>query len=1048
METKSNSIYYWCITHPIGTVLLTLALVLLGALAYSRLPVASLPDTDYPTIRISANLAGASPETMASSVATPLEVQLSSVPGITEMISTSSTGAVSITLQFTLEKDINVAVQEVQAALNAAARKMPSEMTDTPRWRKLNPADTPILILSASSDTLSITELSDQVETILARQISQIDGVGDVGVWGLRRPAIRIQAKPENLVAAGVTLEDIRNAVKKTSVNQPKGTLYGDQKTSLIEINDQIFEPELFENLIIQWRDGSPVYLKDVASVRIGPENEYAMSWPNGKLGVGIVIFREPGTNITATVDRIQEALPDLRAMLPAGLDVQVLNDRTRTIRSSLHEVQFTLILSIFLVIGVMALFLRQVAATIIVATVLCVTLIGTCSIMYLCGFSLNNLTLVAIIVSVGFIVDDAIIVVENIHRHLETGIGAFQSAYKGIQEIGFTIFSISISLIAAFIPLLFMGGIVGRLFREFAITATTAIGISMLVCLTLAPTLAALYMKKAHKVQSAQKSSNHAASDPVQAATQKDFFSYLIGGYERGLNWVLKHQRITLFSFLLTVCISVIGLVIIPKGFFPLQDTGFMFGSTQAASDISFEDMVAKHKQLEQILLADPDIEAFNHSVGGNTSTGAGRMMIVLKDQSQRKSSVDDVIARLRPQFAKIPGISVYLRAAQDINVGAGSSRAQYFYTLRTQDTDELAFWADALTQRLKDDPLFLDVSNDLEWDAHVVNLSVDRELAAQYGFAPESINNALYDAFGQRQVNEVQTQTNQYNIILGFDETRRGNIESLDHFYLRSPLTNQLVPLKTFVTVNPPTLGAVTIKHLAMQPSANISFNLDEGVALGIATKKLEAIAQELQMPPHVFGSFQGTAQVFQDTLKTQPFLILAAILAVYIVLGVLYESFVHPLTIISTLPSAGIGAIIFLMLWKLDFSIMALIGIVLLIGIVKKNGILLIDFALHAMRNLGLPAHEAIRQACLIRFRPIMMTTLAAIFAAVPLMFGMGTGSELRQPLGVAIVGGLLVSQLLTLFSTPVIFLTMHRLFQSNKEPHTEDNRTSAT
>lgn len=1043
MENKNRSIYFWCITHPIGTILLTLALVLLGALAYSRLPVASLPDTDYPTIRISASLAGASPETMASSVATPLEVQLSSVPGINEMISTSSSGSVSITLQFSLDKNINVAVQEVQAALNSAARKLPSEMSDTPRWRKLNPADTPILILSASSDTMSITELSDYVETILARQISQIDGVGDVGVWGLRRPAIRIQAKPENLVAAGVTLEDIRNAVKKTSVNQPKGTLYGSQQTSLIEINDQVFEPEVFENLIIQWKDGTPVYLRDIATVGIGPENEYAMSWPNGKPGLGLVIFREPGTNITATVDRIQQALPDLRAMLPAAINVNVLNDRTRTIRASLHEVQLTLALSVFLVIAVMALFLRQFAATTIVAIVLCVTLISTCTIMYLAGFSLNNLTLVAIIVSVGFIVDDAIIVVENIHRHLETGISPFKAAYQGIQEIGFTIFSISVSLVAAFIPLLFMGGIVGRLFREFAITTTAAIGISMLICLTLAPTLAALYMKTAHiRVPRSQETEHET---PHKNPTH--FFTHILNAYERGLGWVLKHQRTTLFAFFLTLCISIAGLVIIPKGFFPLQDTGFMFGSTQAASDISFEDMVAKHKQIEAILLADPDIESFNHSVGGNASIGAGRMMIVLKDFDQRNASVYDIMNRLRPQMAQIPGISVYLRAAQDINVGANSSRAQYFYTLRTQDSNELAFWANALTERLKEEPIFLDISNDLEWDAHVTNLHVDRELAAQYGFAPESINNALYDAFGQRQVNEVQTQTNQYKIILGFDEMRRGHADSLDYFYLRSPLTNELVPLKTFVTVLPPTLGAVTIKHLAMQPSANISFNLDRSVALSEATQKLEQIAAELQMPPHVFGSFQGTAQVFQDTLKTQPFLILAAILAVYIVLGVLYESFVHPLTIISTLPSAGIGAILFLMLWQLDFSIMALIGIVLLIGIVKKNGILLIDFALHAMREQNYPPTEAIRQACLVRFRPIMMTTLAAIFAAVPLMFGIGIGSELRQPLGVAIVGGLLISQLLTLFSTPVIFLTLHRLFQTGKKSQTNENTVAA-
>lgn len=1030
-DNQGNSIYLWCMTHPIGTVLLTAALVMLGVFAYLRLPVASLPETDFPTILISANLPGASPETMASAVATPLEVQLSNIPGVTEMTSSSSTGSVSLTLQFSLDKDINVAVQEVQAALNTASRKLPSDMPSAPTWRKINPADTPILILSVTSASMSITELSDHAETVLARQLSQIDGVGEVSIWGLRRPAIRIQVRPETLVAAGVTLEDIRAAVQRASVNQPKGTIYGTDQSSLLEINDQLFEPAEYENLIVIWRNNAPVYLRDVATVRIGPENEFTSSRPNGVPGLGLVIRRQPGANITATVDRIHEALPSLRAMLPATMDVEVLNDRTRTIRASLHEVQLTLAISMVLVIGVMALFLRQIAATIIVATVLCVTLVATCAFMYICGFSLNNLTLVAIVVAVGFIVDDAIIVIENIHRYLEKGFNRFEAALKGIEEVGFTVFSISLSLVAAFIPLLFMGGIVGRLFREFAVTIAAAILVSVIVCLTLAPTLAALFMNS-------PASKAHEKNDPaINLQTKPDLMQRIIAIYDKGLCWVLAHQRITLTCFLATFLISVGGLAMIPKGFFPLQDTGFMYGSTRAASDISFQDMLAKHQQIEAILLADPDIAGFNNTVGGSASIGSGRLMIVLKEQGERKTSVQKVIRRLQAQLANIPGISVFLRAAQDINVGAGSSRAQYFYTVRTQDSASLAQWTQTLTERLQQTALFQDVSNDLEWDAHVINMTINREVAAQYGFTPENIDTALYDAFGQRQINEIQTQTNQYQVVLGLDEQRRGNIDSLDYFHLRSPLTGKMVPLRSFITVNSPSLGPVAINHLGMQPSANISFNLKEGASLSDAVLMMNEITQKLQMPANVFGSFQGTAQVFEDTLSSQPLLLLAAILAVYIILGVLYESFVHPITILSTLPSAGVGAVLFLWLWHLDFSVMAFIGIILLIGIVKKNGILLIDFALHAMRTEKLSPQEAIHQACLIRFRPILMTTLAAMLGAVPLMLAFGAGSELRQPLGVAIVGGLLFSQLLTLFTTPVVFLMLDRLFKRHSQ-----------
>lgn len=1010
-----RGIYSWCMSHPVGTVLLTVAVVLLGVLAYPRLPVAPLPEADFPTIQVSARLPGASAETMASSVATPLEVQFSSIPGVTEMTSSSAMGSVTLTLQFALSKDIDVAAQEVQAAINTASGRLPSDMPSLPTWRKVNPGDSPILILGATSDTRSLTEVSDLAETVFARQLSQVEGVGLVNLVGQRRPAIRIQARPEDLAATQVTLADVRDAVQRASVNLPKGALFGDNRVSSIQVNDQLFEPGEYGELIVSYRDGQPVHLKDVATVKLGSEDDYTQVWPNGKNGVALVIMRQPGANIVSTADRINEVLPRLKAALPADMQVEVFNDRTRTIRSSLHEVGLTLVVTIVLVIGVMALFLRQLSATLIVSAVLGVSLVATLALMYLAGFSLNNLTLVAIIVAVGFIVDDAIVVIENIHRHLEAGAGMREAALKGVQEIGFTVVSISISLVAAFIPLLFMGGIIGRLFQEFALTATAAVLVSVVICLTLAPTLASLFMKAPH----------HHSSKPGLS-------DWLIGRYQRVLDWVLVHQRITLAVFGLTIVASVAGFVLMPKGFFPLQDTGFIMGSTQAASDISYEDMVAKHKQLEAIFSADPDVTGFNHAVGGSNSIGNGRLWLVLNDPGDRDATISEVIDRLRPQLAKVSGIQVFLRAAQDINIGAGQPRAQYQYVLRAQDSDELAHWTRALTERLRSESQFRDVSNDLQWDAHVTRLTLDRTEAARHGFSAVDLDNALYDAFGQRQINEFQTETNQYNVILEIDSSQRGNADSLAFFHLRSPTTGQMVPLMSFARLEPPTSGPVVITHNGMLPAANLSFNLSPGVALGDAVERLQDLGEELGMPISVTGTFQGSAQAFQDSLATQPLLILTALLAVYIILGVLYESFVHPLTILSTLPSAGIGAVLFLWLWKLDFSIMALIGLILLIGIVKKNGILLVDFALQAQRERLLSPQAAIREACLTRFRPIMMTTLAALLGAVPLMLAFGTGAELRQPLGVAIVGGLIFSQLLTLLTTPVVYLALNRLF----------------
>ncbi|AZD88305.1 Multidrug efflux system MdtABC-TolC, inner-membrane proton/drug antiporter MdtB-like [Pseudomonas chlororaphis subsp. aureofaciens] len=1014
-----GSISAWCVDHPVATLLLTFALVLLGAIAFPRLPIAPLPEAEFPTIQVSAQLPGASPETMASSVATPLEVQFSAIPGMTQMTSSSALGSTILTLQFTLDKSIDTAAQEVQAAINTASGKLPNDMPSLPTWRKVNPADSPVLILSISSTQMPGTELSDYVETLLARQISQIDGVGLINITGQQRPAIRVQASPDRLAAIGLTLADIRVALQQASLNLAKGALYGESSISTLSTNDQLFHPDDYGQLIVSYKNGAPVQLKDVARVISGPENAYVQAWSNDQPGLNLVIFRQPGANIVDTVDRIQSELPRLEAMLPASVDVTVLSDRTKTIRASLHEVEITLLIAVLLVVAVMALFLRQLSATLIVSSVLGVSLVASFALMYVMGFSLNNLTLVAIVISVGFVVDDAIVVVENIHRHLEAGDGMREAAIKGAGEIGFTVVSISFSLIAAFIPLLFMGGVVGRLFKEFALTATSTILISVVVSLTLAPTLAALFMRAP---------THHPHDRP-------GFGERLLALYERGLRRALDHQRLMLGLFGLTLGLAIAGYVFIPKGFFPVQDTGFVLGTSEAAADISYPDMVAKHLALAKILGADPAVETFSHSVGvtGNNQTIAnGRFWIALKDRGQRDVSASQFIDRIRPQLAKVPGIVLYLRAGQDINLSSGPSRSQYQYVLKSNDGPTLNTWTQRLTEKLRANPAFRDLSNDLQLGGSITHISIDRSAAARFGLTATDVDEALYDAFGQRQVNEFQTETNQYNVILELDARQRGKAESLNYFYLRSPLSGEMVPLSALAKVDPPTVGPLSIAHDGMFPAANLSFNLAPGVALGDAVIMLEQAKNQIGMPASIAGNFQGAAQAFQSSLASQPWLILAALVAVYIILGVLYESFVHPLTIISTLPSAGLGALIMLWLLGQDFSIMALIGLVLLIGIVKKNGILMIDFALEAQRQGGLSPQEAIYQACITRFRPIIMTTLAALLGALPLMLGYGAGAELRQPLGIAVVGGLLVSQALTLFTTPVIYLWLERLF----------------
>lgn len=1018
-----GSVSAWCIDHPVSTFLLTFALVLLGLIAFPQLPIAPLPEAEFPTIQVNAQLPGASPQTMASSVATPLEVQFSAIPGMTQMTSSSALGSTNLTLQFTLDKSIDTAAQEVQAAINTASGKLPNNMPSLPTWRKVNPADSPVLILAISSTQMPGTELSDYVETLLARQLSQIDGVGQIYISGQQRPAIRVQVAPDKLAAIGLTLADIRVALQQASLNLAKGALYGPSSISTLSTNDQLFHPEEYGQLIISYKEGAPVHLKDVARVINGSENAYVQAWSGDQPGLNLVIFRQPGANIVETVDRIQAELPRLQAMLPATVQVTVLSDRTKTIRASLQEVEITLLIAVSLVIAVMALFLRQWSATLIVSSVLGVSLIASFALMYVMGFSLNNLTLVAIVISVGFVVDDAIVVVENIHRHLEAGDGMREAAIKGAGEIGFTVVSISFSLVAAFIPLLFMGGVVGRLFKEFALTATSTILISVVVSLTLAPTLAALFMRA-----------------PAQDAHAKPGFGErLLAHYEKGLRRALDHQRLTLGIFGLTLTMAIVGYVIIPKGFFPVQDTGFVLGTSEAAADVSYPDMVAKHLALAKIVSADPAVQTFSHSVGvsgSNQTIANGRFWIALKDRSQRDVSASEFIDRIRPQLARIPGIVLYLRAGQDINLSSGPSRSQYQYVLKSNDGPTLNTWTQRLTEKLRANPAFRDMSNDLQLGASITHISIDRSAAARFGLNATDVDQALYDAFGQRQVNEFQTETNQYNVILELDAKQRGKAESLNYFYLRSPLSGEMVPLSALAKVDPPTVGPLSIAHDGMFPAANLSFNLAPGVALGDAVIMLNQAKNEIGVPASIIGNFQGAAQAFQSSLASQPWLILAALLAVYIILGVLYESFVHPLTIISTLPSAGLGALLMLWIWDQDFSVMALIGLVLLIGIVKKNGILMIDFALDAQRKGGLTPEEAIYQACLTRFRPIMMTTLAALLGALPLMLGYGTGAELRQPLGIAVVGGLLVSQALTLFTTPVIYLWLERLFHRPK------------
>ncbi len=939
-----GSVSAWCIDHPIATVLLTFALVLLGVIAFPRLPVAPLPEAEFPTIQVNAQLPGASPETMASSVATPLEVQFSAIPGITQMTSSSALGSTNLILQFSLDKSIDTAAQEVQAAINTAAGKLPNDMPNLPTWRKVNPADSPVLILSISSSLMPSTELSDYVETLLSRQISQIDGVGQIYITGQQRPAIRVQASADRLAAIGLTLADIRLTLQQASLNLAKGALYGESSISTLSTNDQLFKPAEYGELIVSYKDGAPVHLKDIAKVVNGSENAYVQAWSDNEPGVNLVIFRQPGANIVETVDRIQAALPTpashvARRGAGQGVDRPHPDHPRLAARSGNH--------------------LADRGA------------VGGGGDGAVPAPALGDPDRLG---GAGGVADRQFRpdVRDGVqpeqpdpggHRHLggvrggrcDCGGGEHPPAPggrrrharggdQGAGEIGFTVVSISFSLIAAFIPLLFMGGVVGRLFKEFALTATSTILISVVVSLTLAPTLAALFMR--------------APVHPAHGAP--GFGERLLGGYERGLRRALAHQKLMIGVFGLTLALAVVGYVFIPKGFFPVQDTGLVLGTSEAAADVSFPDMVAKHKALADIVAADPAVQTFSHSVGvsGNNQTIAnGRFWIALKPRGERDVSASGFIDRIRPKLLKIPGVVLYLRAGQDINLSSGPSRAQYQYVLKSNDGPSLNAWTQKLTDKLRGNPAFRDISNDLQLGGSITHINIDRSAAARFGLTATDVDQALYDAFGQRQINEFQTETNQYNVILELDTAQRGKAESLAYFYLRSPLSGEMVPLSALARFDAPSNGPLSIAHDGMFPAANLSFNLAPGVALGDAVRLLDQAKNEIGMPAAITGNFQGAAQAFQSSLASQPWLILAALVAVYIILGVLYESFVHPLTIISTLPSAGLGALIMLWLLGQDFSIMALIGLVLLIGIVKKNGILMIDFALDAQRNQGL-------------------------------------------------------------------------------------------
>ena len=1027
------------IKRPIGTTLLALAILLVGAAVFPLLPVAPLPQVDFPTIQVSANLPGASPETMASNVAQPLERQFSLIAGLSQMTSTSGIGNTQISLQFDLNRPIDAASLDVQAAINASTGQLPANLPSPPTFRKINPADSPIMLLAVQSKTLPLIEVNDYADNILAQQISQIQGVGLVNIGGAQKPAVRIQADPAKLAALGISLEDIRGVIATVSVNQPKGTIDGPNQSFTVYTNDQLLKAQPWNDVVLAYKNGAPVRVKDIGVAVDAPENNKVHAWayaggadPNSTIengrGMILVITKQPGANVIETVDLIKKALPRLEAAIPPTVQVSTLIDRTQTIRASVHDVEFTLILTIALVVMVIFIFLRNVPATLIPSATVPLALLGTAAVMYLVGYSLDNLSLMALTISVGFVVDDAIVMLENIYRYVEEGMSPMDAAFKGAGEIGFTIISISVSLVAVFIPLLLMGGIVGRLFREFAVTVTLTIGVSVIISLTLTPMLCSLFLKNEHATQ--------------HGKLYKLFetgFDKMLAGYKRGLDFVLKHQFATLLVFLATLCATVALFIIIPKGFFPQQDTGVIQGSAQSAQDSSFEAMNGRMVALADVVRQDPDVMAVG-MFGSTSQFNAGNMFIALKPKDQgRKLSADEVITRLRPKLAKVEGASLLMQAGQDINVGARQARTQYQYTITDSNLDELNEWAPKLQARFAELPQLTDVASDLQNAAATANLTIDRDRAATYGISPATIDATIYDAIGQRQVSQYFTQINSYHVVLEVTPELQADPSLFNKLYVTSPLTQQQVPLSTFVKIDTTKTAYLTISHQSQFPAVTLSFNLAPGVSLGQAVDQINKAQAEMGLPQTLTGSFQGTAQAFRDSLSSQPYLIAAALVAVYIVLGLLYESYIHPLTILSTLPSAGVGALLILMMGGYDLTVIALIGIILLIGIVKKNGIMMVDFALTAEREQGMKPEEAIYRACLLRFRPIMMTTMCALLSGLPLMLGHGAGSELRRPLGFAMVGGLVLSQALTLFTTPVVYLYLDRAHYWYEKKH---------
>ena len=1015
------------IKRPIATSLIMAGIFLAGVASYPLLPVAPLPQVDFPTIIVTGQLPGASPETMASSVAQPLETQFAQIPGVSQMTSTSVLGTTQITVQFGLDRNIDSAAQDLQSAISAAGGQLPKNLPSPPTMRKVNPADAPILVLSVHSDVLPTIQVDDYAENVLSQQITQLEGVAQVIVGGQQKPAVRVQVDPSKLAALGLGLTDVANVIANATTDAPKGSIQGPNHGFTIYDNDQITTAEPWNDVIVSYRNGGPVRIRDIGQAVDGPEDHTHIAWQHGgKPGVLLVIFKQPGANVLDTVDRIQNAMPHIMSAVPPAIKVDTIVDRTTTIRSSLNEVNRTLLITICLVVMVIFMFLRNVWATIIPGITVPLALVGTAGLMYVSGFSLDNLSLMALTIAVGFVVDDAIVMLENIYRHIEEGMKPLEAAFKGASEIGFTILSISISLVAVFIPLLLMGGIVGRLFREFALTVTMTIAVSALVALTLTPVMCSRFLRD----------EKHARHGRVYMMFER-FFDGLLKAYTNGLDWVLRHQRFTLMVFFVTMASTVFLYINIPKGFFPQQDTGTIFGIIETSQDVSFEEMSRISHQVTDVLDNDPDVYSYGAFLGGSRPLNNAAVYVALKPRAQRTLRADQIIGRLRREVAQIPGVAFFMQAPQDLNVGGRLARTQYQYTLQDANIDELNVWAPQVLEKMKKLPQLRDVASDQQTNGATVSLTIDRDQAARFGIQPQQIDATLYDAFGQNQVTQYFTQINSYHVILEIDPALQGNPDTLNRLFIRSPLTGAQVPLSALAKFDTQPTGYLSVNHQGQFPATTLSFNLAPGVALGDAVDSIQKAANEIRMPRAIVGTFQGTAQAFQTSLKSQPYLIAAALIAVYIILGVLYESYIHPLTILSTLPSAGVGALLILWGAGFDLSVIALIGIILLIGIVKKNGIMMVDFAITAERDHHMSPEQAIRQACLMRFRPIMMTTMAALLGALPLMLGTGTGSELRQPLGFTMVGGLILSQMLTLFTTPVVYLYLDRMTAGNRK-----------